>query len=186
MDIKQLYIGQQVDDLLTGFEAAIKLDGNDYSESNYDTIKQNVMKRINREYQLDLSIGKINDLAFEQGIYRVAAVSFIDSMALHHAKLSAYSQICRYRAYIDVSLQSINYMSYTEDSLMEILKLLQREKFQPRCDEAIESMKQKLMTIKTSREKRFFLLMLLCYDFGLYEVVASIAEILYLGGRYDS
>lgn len=182
MDIKQLYTLNNVEDLLTTIEVALKVDGKDYGESSYDAIARNVKQRINREYQIDLNLGKINDISFETGIYRAAVSLFIDNMALMHAKLSAYCQISRYITHIDVSLSAINYMAYTEESMKSILKLLQREKTMPRCAEAIESMKEKIMTIKTSKEKRFFMIMLLCYDFGLYEIVATIAEILYLGG----
>ena len=66
--------------------------------------------------------------------------------------------------------------------MKKILKALQREKTMVMAEESIEMMKTKIMTIKTSNEKRLFMLLLLSWDIGLYELVAVIAEILFLGG----
>lgn len=182
MDIRQIYVVGGLENLLTELEVAIKLSGKDYAESSYDTIVRNVKQRINKEYQIDLNLGKINDVSFETGIYKAAVSLFIDNMAMIHSKLCAYCQICRYTVHNDISLSSINYMSCTEDSMKQTLKVLQREKTRVKAEEAIETMKTKIMTIKTSNEKRLFMLLLLTYDFGLYEITACIAEILYLGG----
>lgn len=168
--------------LLTELEVAIKLTGKDYTESSYETILNNVKLRINREYQIDLNLGKINDISFETGIYKSAVALFIDNIAMIHSKICAYCQICRYTVHNDISLSSINYMSYTEESMIKILRLLEREKTRVQAEEGLEVMKTKIMTIKASNEKRFFMLLLLCYDIGFYEVAASIAEILRLGG----
>lgn len=182
MDIRQIYSVGGLDKLLTEMEAAIKLHGKDYMESSYDTILRNIKQRINKEYQIDLNLGKINDISFETGIYRSAVALFLDVMAMVHSKLCAYCQICRYMTHNDISLSSINYMSYTQESMKKILKALQREKTMVMAEESIEMMKTKIMTIKTSNEKRLFMLLLLSWDIGLYELVAVIAEILFLGG----
>lgn len=182
MDIRQIYSVGGLDKLLTEMELAIKLSGKDYMESSYDSILRNVKQRINKEYQIDLNLGKINDVSFETGIYRSAVALFLDTMAMVHSKLCAYCQICRYTVHNDISLSSINYMSYTQESMKKTLKALQREKTRVKAEESIEMMKSKIMTIKTSNEKRLFMLLLLAWDIGLYEIVACIAEILYLGG----
>lgn len=182
MDIRQIYTVGGLDSLLTEMEVAIKLSGKDYTENSYDAILRNVKQRINKEYQIDLTLGKVNDISFETGIYKAAVSLFIDNMAMIHSKFCAYCQICRYTVHNDISLSSINYMSYTEDSMLLTLKMLQKEKTRVRADESIEAMKTKIMTIKTSNEKRLFMLLLLSYDIGLYEITACIAEILYLGG----
>lgn len=182
MDIKMIYSTFGLDNLLTEMEVALKLSGKDYTEASYEVILRNIKQRINREYQIDLNLGKINDVSFETGIYRSAVALFIDNMAMIHSKLCAYCHVCRYTLHNDVSLTSINYMGFTEDSMMNTLHLLQREKTHVATEEALELMKQKIMTIKTSNEKRLFMLLLITYDFGLYEISACIAEILYLGG----
>lgn len=182
MDIRQIYSMGGLENLLTEMEVAIKLTGKDYTEPSYETILTNIKLRINKEYQIDLNLGKIDDISFETGIYKSAVTLFIDNMAMIHSKLCAYCQICRYTVHNDISLSSINYMSYTEESMLKLLKLLEREKTRVRAEEGLEVMKTKIMTIKASNEKRLFMLLLLCYDIGLYEITACIAEILYMGG----
>lgn len=177
-----IYKTAGLDNLLTELEVALKLSGKDYTESSYEAIVKNVKQRINREYQIDLNLGKINDISFETGIYKAAVALFIDNMASIHGKLCAYCHVCRFTMHNDISLSSINYMSYTEDSMEYTLRMLQRDKTKVKAEESIELMKNKIMTIKASNEKRLFMLLILTYDFGLYEISACIAEILFLGG----
>lgn len=184
MNIQDMYGTIGLDGIINELEAALQIDGKDYEEGRFDIIMKNVLTRINRMYQIDLTLDKVNAVSFESGIYKAAAALFIDNVASIHSRLSAFCQIERYKTQSYVSLSSINYMSYTKDSMRKVLKMLQREKTQmgTSAQESIELIKDRLATVRTCREKRLFMLLVVSYELGFPEVVASIAEILYLGG----
>ena len=80
-----------------------------------------------------------------------------------------------------VSLSDVNYLGYTEDSLKTLLVALQRKVTLPLATDAINSIKDKLGSISNCREKRLCLLIIIADAIGFPEVVAAIAEILYIG-----
>lgn len=184
MNIQSLYTTIGLDGIITELEAALQIDGKDYEEASFDTIIGNVKQRINRMYQIDLSLGKVNDISFESGIYKAAVSLFIDNVASIHARLCAFGQIERFKTTSYVSLSAINYMSYKKESLLKVLKLLQREKLQigESAAESVDLIKNRLVMIRICREKRLFMIMVVAYELGFNELVATIAEILYLGG----
>lgn len=184
MNIQSLYTTIGLDGIITELEAALQIDGKDYEEPSFDNILKNVKGRINRTYQIDLSLGKVNDISFESGIYKAAVSLFIDNVASIHARVCAFCQIERYKTTSYVSLSSINYMSYKKESLLKVLKLLQKEKLQlgESASESVDLIKNRLVMIRICREKRLFMIMAIAYELGFNELVASIAEILYLGG----
>ena len=61
---------------------------------------------------------------------------------------------------------------------------LQREKLQigESAAESVDLIKNRLVMIRICREKRLFMIMVVAYELGFNELVATIAEILYLGG----
>lgn len=185
MDINKLYSARGIDSIITELEVTLQISGDDYEEDSYEAVLNNVKKRINQQHQLDLLKNKVCDVELETSVFRTAVSMFLDGMTLMHAKLCAIGQLMRYNTLTEVSLDAINYISYTEDSMKVILETLQREKTIPTTDEAMKAIKGKIMRIKTTREKRLFLIMLICYDIGLNELVAAIAEILQLGGLYN-
>ena len=86
MNIQSLYTTIGLDGIITELEAALQIDGKDYEEASFDTVIGNVKQRINRMYQIDLSLGKVNDISFESGIYKAAVSLFIDNVASIHAR----------------------------------------------------------------------------------------------------
>ena len=182
MNIKNLYGQDGLDKIITELEVALQLDGRDYEEESFSDILNNVYKRINRQYQLDFKMGKICDPIFETNKFFDSASLFVDNIALIHAKLSAYCHIVRYGLHTDVLLSNINYMSVQQSTMLQVLKELQLESCIPSVEEPVRVLENRIQTIRISREKRLFMLLLIAYEIGLYEVVATIAEILYLGG----
>jgi len=185
MDINKLYTTRGIDNIITELEATLQISGEDYEEDNYEDVLKNVKKRINQQHQLDLFRNKVTDVELESSVYKTAVSMFLDGMTLMHAKLCAIGQLMRYNTATEVNLDAINYISYTEDSMKVILETLEREKTIPTAHEAMSAIKGKIMRIKTTREKRLFLIMLICYDIGLNELVATIAEILHMGSLYN-
>lgn len=184
MDILSFYQVHGIDAIVTEAEVALKIEGYDYEETNFSKIFSNIKKRINKEYQIDLNIGKVNDISFETGIYKAAVSLFLDTMAGVHMKLSAECQLERYQLITSTHPQRLNWFGFTKESLLELLKHAQIRKHIPECEKAIKKIEESLATINFCLEKRLIMLMCVSYEVGVYEIVSIIAEILYIGGRY--
>lgn len=172
-----------IDSILTQLEIALQVDGSDYAEKDIDKVVKNVRTRIARQYQVDLSGTKINDPALFASNFRNASVLFVENVTRIHSLLCGYLQIVRYKCSVLVRPSNVNYLGFNDDNLMFFLSLCQREQTLPRVTESIESIKSKLASVNSCREKRMFLILVVSYELGFYEVMASIAEILYLGGK---
>lgn len=186
MDILSFYKVHGLDTIITEAEVALKIEGHDYEETDFSRIMADIKKRINKEYQIDLNNGKVNDISFETGIYKAATSLFLDTMSGVHMKLTAECQLERYQTISSTHLAKLNWLGFTRESLLAMLMHAQTLKNLPKCEKAIKSFEAALATINFGIEKRLIMLMCVAYEIGVYEIVAAIAEILYLGGRYDS
>ncbi|MCI9050729.1 MAG: hypothetical protein HFI05_02205 [Lachnospiraceae bacterium] len=178
MDITGCY---SIDAIIRELEIAFQIDGSDFEERDMNIVIQNVKTRIGRQYQIDLTSTKINAIELELGVYRNAIALFIDNIARLHAKICGLCQVERFLTSSQVSLSDVNYLGYTEDSLKTLLVALQRKVTLPLATDAINSIKDKLGSISNCREKRLCLLIIIADAIGFPEVVAAIAEILYIG-----
>lgn len=178
MDITNCY---NIEAIIRELEVAFQIDGSDFEEHDMNVIIKNVKARIGRQYQIDLTDTKINSVELELGVYRNAAVLFIDNVARLHAKLCGLCQIERFLTTSQVSLSDVNYLGYTEESLKTLLIALQRKITLPLATDAINSIKDKLGYISNCREKRLCMLIIIADAIGFSEIVAAIAEILYIG-----
>lgn len=180
MVISDLY---NIEEILTSLETALQIDGMDYSERDATVILNNVRTRIARQYQVDLRNTKMDDPTLYVDKFRSAAVLFMENVARVHAQLCGYLQVARYNTDIIISPRNIGYMGYNDDSFMTVLRYCMNKQTIPSAAEPIESLKQKLGTVTICREKRVILLMIVSYELGFYEVMASLAEIMYTGGK---
>lgn len=186
MDILSFYKVHGLETIITEAEVALKIEGHDYEETDFSRIMADIKKRINKEYQVDLNNGKVNDVSFESGIYRAAVSLFLDTMSGVHMKLVAECHLERYQLIPSTHLAKLNWLGFTRESLLKMLKHAQTRKHLPQCEKAIKSFESSLATINFGIEKRLVMLLCVCYEIGVYEIVSAIAEILYLGGRYES
>lgn len=186
MDILSFYKIHGLESIVTEAEVALKIEGRDYEETDFNRIMADIKKRINKEYQIDLNNGKVNDISFETGIYKAATSLFLDTMSGVHMKLAAEHHLERYQLQVSTHIAKFNWLGYTRESLLKMLKHAQTKKHLPQCEKAIISFEQSLGTINFGLEKRLIMIMCVCYEIGVYEIVSVIAEILYLGGRYES
>ena len=160
-------------------ELALQIEDGDLRETDIEKLLDNVKRKINREYQVDVINYKVNAAELELSQMREATAIFIENITGIHAKLCGYSQVRRYLCTHDISLEDINYLGLTKESMKVNLIALQRACYQPRVGDFIAVLKKKLPTISNSWEKRLFVLAVVCEDLGFFEVTASIAEILY-------
>lgn len=180
MTISEMY---DIDRILTDMEVAMQIDGKDYGEKDMDVVIRNVKTRIARQYHVDLSTCKVDDPALYVDKFRNASVLFVENITRIHAMMCGYLQCARYNTSCIVRPSNVNYLGYNDESLMTFLSLCQRKKTLPSVKESIEGLKQKLASVNATREKRLFLLLVVSYEIGFYEVAASAAEILYTGGK---
>lgn len=178
MNITECY---DLHSLIRELEAALQIDGVDFEEKDIDVIIKNVRTRISRQYQINLSEYKIDSAEFDLSESRESVILFIENIARIHAKFCGYAQIERYTTNSSISLSSINWLGFTEDTLKVTLKALQRKVLIPKAIDNIQAIKGKLGTINNCWEKRLFVLMVIASDLGFDELMACIAEILFQG-----
>lgn len=172
-----------INKIILDIEVALQIDGKDYGEKDVDVILDNIRNRIIRQYQLDLFGKKVNDDALYVGNSRSAAVLFIENIAVLHSRLCGYLQIVRFNKQVTINPLNINYMGFTPRSFMSFLIGASAANTMPNIDISVKAIKNKFSTINSCTEKKLILIMIVAYEFGLYELVASVAEILYLGGK---
>lgn len=180
MTISELY---DINRIILDTEVALQIDGKDYSEKDVDVVMENIRNRIIRQYQIDLHNRTISDDSLYIGKSRASAVLFIENIATLHAKLCGYLQIVRYNKNVTIKAVNINYMGFTQKTFMSFFMAAMGANTMPNIDTAINAIKRKFGSVNSCMEKKLILLMIVCYEFGLYEMVASIAEIMYLGDK---
>jgi hypothetical protein len=180
MIISEMY---DINRIILDIEVALQIDGKDYSEKDVDVILENIRNRIIRQYQIDLHDRKISDDSLYIGKSRSSAVLFIENIAALHAKLCGYLQIVRYNKIVTIKCVNINYMGFTQKTFMSFFMAAMGASTMPNIDSAVNAIKRKFGSVNNCIEKKLILIMIVAYEFGLYELVASIAEILYLGDK---
>lgn len=172
----------RLEQIVTEIEASYRIDGMFYEEEEYNRILSGVKRNIQREYQIDLSVGKLDNKEYDISPSGSAVRIFLENIASLHSRLCGSIQIMRYHTKTEVSLLNIKYLTITEDCMENILLCLQRKRTILSVDEAVNTLKQKVVNVNTTIEKRLFIIMLISYDLGIYEMVSAIAEVLFLGG----
>lgn len=180
MNITDMYDIQKI---TIDLEVALQIDGMDYAEKNVDIIMDNIHKRIMRQYQLDLRNTKIDDDSLYVGSSRSSAVMFVENMSVLHGRLAGYFHIVRFTHQVLVRAVNINYMGFTGDTLKSVWIALMNKSTQPNAASAMKALKNKFSYVNNCLEKKLILIMLVAWELGFYELVASIAEIFYIGQK---
>lgn len=170
-----------INKILVDIEVALCIDGKDYAEKDVDTIFESIYNRIIRQYQLDLRNRKITDADLYVGKARPQAVLFVENISALHGRLCGYLQIARYHKQVTIKPSNINYMGFSDTSFKSFLIAAQAAYTQSSIDSAVRAIKGKFGTINSCTEKKLILIMLVSHALGFGELVASIAEIMYLG-----
>lgn len=170
-------------DIILQLELTLQIDGRDYQERDVETIYQNVLRRIAKQYRLDLTGNPITDASWYAGDTRGDAVLFMDNVTHQHSMLCGYLQIVRYIQKIDIKASSINFAGFTPASMDNLFLACMSRMTIPNTKEAMSALEKRFGTLGMCPEKRLLLLFMITYRLGIYELVAAIAEIFYLGGR---
>lgn len=164
-------------------ETALQIDGADYAEKDFDIIMNNVYSRITRQYQIDLHETKLTDNSLYSGPTRASATLLLENITALHSKLSGYAQIILYSNDILIRPANFNYMGYSKDSFDTAFAVIMRKSRIETCTNTMSAFEHKIGSINNCTEKRLIVIMLVCYRLGLYELVAIIANIFYLGDK---
>lgn len=167
--------------LVLELEVALQIDGVDFEVPRIETVVQEVRKRIARQYQIDLQKLSLDDVNIEKALWSQSALLLMDNLTMLHGKVTGYNQITRWKRKSDLALSSINYLGYTKASLKAVLAALQMYKTQPTADAAMQSIKEKIVTVPLCLEKRIFMVLIVTWELGCTELTAALAEILYMG-----
>lgn len=180
MDISVLY---DINDISIDLEKALMIDGPDYAERDFSVILNNVRQRIIRQYQLDLTNAKIYDESLYIGKQRSSASMLVENISIIHARLCGYLQIARYSGEIIIKPINVNYLGIQQKSIRGVLQLCMRRKTVESAKNGMLVFESRIGSLSNCLEKKMFLLMTVSYELGFYEIVAAIAEILYLGDK---
>ena len=180
MTISEMY---DINRIVIDIEVALQIDGQDYGEKDVDVILNNIKNRIIRQYQIDLHNNKITDDVLYVGKARSGAVLFVENIAALHSRLTGYLHIVRYLGRITVRPMNVNYMGFSQASLLSFFMAAMTARTLPDCQSAINAIKKKFGSVNSCIEKKLILILLVCYEFGFDEMVSAVAEIFYLGGK---
>ena len=168
-------------EIIKELETALQIDGVDFEERDIDVLIRNIRLKISRQYQINLTDYKVCDTEIELSDFRKSVSLFIDNITRLHSKICGYSQIARFMTSSGISLSSVNYLGFTEETFVKTLLALQRKISQPKAEASIQAIKGKLGTVNNCWEKRLCILLVVSHEIGFYELTASIAEVLYQG-----
>lgn len=166
--------------VLKELEAVLQIDGIDYEEIDIERLLGNVKKRIEKQYQLDLSDTSYAATMINNTAYQGSLVIFIDNVSRVHSILCGYAQICRFTMEIPISLSSINYIGFTQESLREVLISAQVSSKMIAVSRAMEAIGEKLATLTLCYERRLLTCFYIAYELKLYELTSALAELLYI------
>lgn len=166
--------------VVSEMEVALCIDGEDYATRDVDMAIQNIKKRIQKQYSVDLS-GSLADM-YAGSIIGDEVKNFLDNMQFMYNRICGCSHYFRYIGQVPINLSKINYLGITKESMFGVLKLLQCEGRHESLNSAMNQIKSKIGTIPMSIEKKLYMILYISYLMELYELSAVVAEILYLGG----
>lgn len=166
--------------VVSELEVALCIDGEDYATRDIDMAMSRIKQRLQRQYSIDLS-GSMNE-TYSGAIIGEEVKNFIDNMQYMYNRICGCSHYFRYIGQVPINLSKINYLGITKESMLSVLKLLQCEGRQDSLSNSMEQIKSKIGTIPMSSEKKLYMILYVSYTLELFELSATIAEILYLGG----
>ena len=175
-------------DILLKLETALQIDGRDYGERDVDIIMSNIYKRIQRQYQLDLTNTKLTDDALYIGPTRQSAQLFLDNLTELFGKLAGYSILLNFKidgtnsnTVIEIMPRNISYCSASRKGFMQFMSRCRVQSLVQTQDPVFKYIEQQFGTFAKCNEKRLILIMIVAYRLGLYELICIIANIFIIG-----
>lgn len=164
-------------------EVSLCIDGNDYASRDIDQAIDSIKNKIERQFGIDFNYS-LNEMVNGSSIMDEAS-TFVDSVYYIYCRLCACSQYFRYIGEIPVKPKAINYAGYTKNSFLGLMRLLTIDGKYESVEQSVEQLKYRLGTIPMCVERKLLMILVICYGLNLYEMVACIAELLYIGGTVE-
>lgn len=167
-----------LNEILLGFESTLHLE---YSDPDTDRCIRRAKEHLENAYQCKL----------DEPVYTVQAKNelvsenldlFVRSLASDVQKLTALTSYAMFTKKPPVTLDSVNFLGFTRETLCMTLKYLQDRILYEKRAVNIPAIKSALNNVEVSQVKRLFIIMLTLETLGIYEGVAACAQLLYLGG----
>lgn len=131
-------------------------------------------------------------IKFDRGLFELIELSELNfnqlSLLMRDLKtalsqLAFFTDMKFYHKNLAVTLSSVNYLGLSREELLNALKyMMDVHKFQKYHTNIIPPIKDALNQVPLCTLKRLFVCLLMLYQLGVYEGVAVVARLLYLGG----
>ena len=175
-------------DILIKLETTLQIDGRDYGERDIDVIMSNIYKRIQRQYQLDLTDKKLTDDELYVGPTRASAILLIDNISQLFGQLTGYTYILKYRldktnfnSVVEIKPRNINYAGVSQRNFQQFMARCRVEKTATNTATEFKYIEAKFGEYVKCNEKRLLLIMIVARRLGLNELVCVIADIFMKG-----
>lgn len=166
--------------VLVSLESTLKLEvmGDNTTQQTIDNAVANLENTYHCTFDRDVWL-----LMGESQLSSVSLSQLVNNLQQALAELSLYIELKLYHKNLAISLADVNYLGYAKEQLNSALKYLQDVKLaQPNRQEYIKPYYTTLNNIPMCMVKRLVIVMLMLDRIGVYEGVAIVAQLLYLGG----
>lgn len=166
--------------LCTSFESTLKID---YSgEARVSEVIDRAVKSLENTY----------DCTFDKDVFTLRAENqlsaanldlFLRDVKQCLAEMSLYCELKLFHKNVGFNLSDINYLGSSKQQLMTSLRYLQDQaEQQHKREDIIKPIMNALDNISQCQPKRLFVYLLVFDRLGIFEGVAIVAQLLYLGG----
>ena len=166
--------------ILTSLESTLSIEMS--SEMKVDQIIKSAVQRLENTYACTFD-RDVYTLQSERQLMSDNINLLLKNVQQCLAMVSLFISLKLYHKNLGITLADVNYLGHSKVQLMTSLKYLQsKDEVKKHGDEIISALYSSLNNISMCSVKRMFIVLLMFYRLGIYEGVAIMAQLLYLGG----
>jgi hypothetical protein len=152
----------------------------EYDEKDTDKIINNAKKKLENAYQVKLD-KSIYEVQIQNAFVSESLDVFLEQIVECMKSITAYTCIVMFTRINPIALADVNYLGYDAKLLRVALKYLQDKKLYEQRSTITPALRNAVSNVDMSPVKRLLIIMLMAEELGLPEVVASLAQFLYIG-----
>jgi hypothetical protein len=164
-------------DILLSFENVLRIE---YEEKDASKVIESAKRKLENAYQVKLD-RPIYEVQAQNAFVSESLDSFLEQVIECMKSLTAYTCIVMFTRLNQISLADVNYLGYDEAVLRTALKYLQEKKLYKQRGTIIPALRNAVSNVEMSPVKRLLVIMLVLEEIDLPEIVAAIAQYLYIG-----
>lgn len=166
--------------ILVSLESTLKI------EASGDMLTEEIVKasidRLENQYNTDFD-RDVFSLQDESQLQATRLDQLLRDVHQCLGELAFYTQLKLFHKNLGLSLADVNYLGYERNQLLTALKYLQDDDLYKQYHEAvIEPLTNTLNNTPMCTVKRLFIVLIVLHKLGISEGVATVAQLLYLGG----